>query len=64
MTKTIKISDENYQWLLMKSTELQHKLGTKMSFDDALDELRKEKNFQIVNYHGLKPVASLVSSRS
>lgn len=52
MTKTIKISDENYHWLLTKSTELQRKRSAKISFDDTLNELRKEKNMEILKLAG------------
>lgn len=40
-SKTIKISDENYRWLLHVVSELQKRKGKLVSFDEALDNLKK-----------------------
>ncbi len=41
--KTIKISEENYRWLLNVAAEVQKNSGARASFDKAIDEL-KTKN--------------------
>ena len=41
--KTIKISEVNYKLLLAIAAELQKERGKKISFDDALDDMIKEK---------------------
>jgi len=41
--KTIKISEANYRLLLAIAAELQKERGKKISFDDALDDMIKEK---------------------
>lgn len=43
-TKTIKISKENYHWLLEISSELQKKNKRLVSFDETLTELKERKN--------------------
>jgi len=44
VSKTIKISEENYKQLLAVATALQHQYGRKVSFDEALhDKLNKNK---------------------
>ena len=39
-SKTIKVNEENYKWLLRKAADLQKKSGRPVSFDDALNEIR------------------------
>ncbi len=41
--KTIKISEENYRWLLNVAAELQKQQGRIITFDNALNELRRRK---------------------
>ena len=41
--KTIKISEVNYRLLLAIAAELQKEKGKKISFDDALDDMMREK---------------------
>ena len=41
--RTIKISEENYKWLLRVASDLQKKKGEKISFDDTLKELKNKK---------------------
>ena len=38
--KTIKISEENYKWLLNLASEIQKKKSRLISFDEALKSLR------------------------
>jgi hypothetical protein len=38
--RTIKISEENYKWLLNIAADLQKKRGEPTSFDDALTEIK------------------------
>ena len=40
-SKAIKIKEENYKWLLEISSNIQKKEGRPISFDDALNEIRK-----------------------
>ncbi len=42
-TKTIKISEENYSWLVQLSGELQREFGEHISIDRALKTLHKGK---------------------
>ena len=42
-SKTIKISKENYLWLLKLAAEIQKKSEKLVSFDSALSNLRDEK---------------------
>ena len=42
-SKTIKISEENYRWLLQIAAELQKRREQIVTFDIALSELRGEK---------------------
>jgi len=42
-SKTIKISEENYKWLLQIAAELQKRREQIVTFDIALSELRGEK---------------------
>ena len=53
-TRTIKISDNNYKWLLKISSDLQKKKEKKISFDDALKELAANdgKKNSIMNFAG------------
>jgi len=39
--KVIKISEDNYGWLLKIASDLQKKLGRPVSFDEALTEIKK-----------------------
>jgi len=43
ISKTIKISEENYKRLLAIATALQHQYGRKVSFDEALHDKLHEK---------------------
>jgi len=42
-SKTIKISEENYRWLLHIAAELQKKRGKVITFDETLDELKEKR---------------------
>ena len=42
-SKTIKISEENYKWLLREAAELQKKRGQIITFDIALSEQKAKK---------------------
>ena len=42
-SKTIKISEENYRWLLELTALLERKRGRRVSFDESLNELKKNK---------------------
>jgi len=42
-SKTIKISEENYKWLLRIATEVQKRKESIATFDDALIELKQKK---------------------
>ena len=42
-SKTIKISEENYRWLLHVAADLQKSKGKIVSFDEALNELKGNK---------------------
>lgn len=39
-SKVIKISEENYKWLLKIASDMQKKLGKPASFDDAITEIK------------------------
>ena len=54
VSKTIKISEENYKMLLKIMAIIQHKNGHRASFDDAIDNLaeRKEKKRKLSNLAG------------
>ena len=41
--KTIKISEERYKWLLSLMAELQKERGKKISFDDALNDIIRDR---------------------
>jgi len=41
-SKAIKISEENYKWLLKIASDIQKKLGRLVSFDEALTEIKKK----------------------
>ncbi len=43
MVKTIKISDENYQWLMKLAGKLQHERATLVSLDGALSFMHKSR---------------------
>jgi len=43
VSKTIKISEKNYLWLLNLASELQRKRKRLVSFDEALEELKEGK---------------------
>ncbi|MBS3077594.1 hypothetical protein J4233_04960 [Candidatus Pacearchaeota archaeon] len=40
-SKTIKISEENYRWLLGIAADMQKKQGKVVSFDETLEEFKK-----------------------
>lgn len=42
-SKTIKISKENYLWLLKLAGDLQKEEGRIISFDDAINKLKSKK---------------------
>lgn len=42
-SKTIKISEENYRWLLEIAAEMQKEYGKPISFDDTLDNIKNKK---------------------
>jgi hypothetical protein len=42
--KTIKISKENYIWLLKLASDMQKKYGKPATFDSAINSLKKCKN--------------------
>jgi predicted CopG family antitoxin len=42
-SRTIKISEETYRWLLDIATDLQKQRGTRVSFDEALGEIKEKK---------------------
>ena len=41
-SKTIKIKEDNYKWLLKIAADIQKKVGRPVSFDEALTEIKKE----------------------
>lgn len=41
-SKPIKISEENYKWLLKIASNIQKKLGKPASFNEALDEIKNK----------------------
>lgn len=41
-TKTIKISEENYEWLIRYSGDLQKEVGKPISVDKAFSAIRKD----------------------
>ncbi len=43
-SKPIKISEENYKWLLKIASDIQKKLGRPVSFDEALTEIKNKVN--------------------
>jgi len=43
MTKAIKISEENYEWLHKLAGSLQAEKGLRVSIDDAITNLKKGK---------------------
>ncbi len=43
VSKTIKVSEENYLWLLRLASELQKRREKPISFDDTLQTLREGK---------------------
>lgn len=42
-SKTIKIKEKNYKWLLKIAADIQKKVGRPVSFDEALTEIKKRK---------------------
>ena len=42
-SKTIKISEENYRWLLKLASDAQKELGRPVSFEETLNNLRDKK---------------------
>ncbi len=51
-SKTIKISEENYRWLLGLASELQKERGKLVSFDEAIEELKEDKKGDIMELAG------------
>ncbi len=45
MTKTIKISEENYLWLLGIASQLQKKLNYSITLNDTLNEIKKKSSY-------------------
>ena len=41
-SKTIKVKENNYLWLLKIASDIQKKLGRPVSFDEALTEIKKK----------------------
>jgi len=52
MAKAIKISDDNYIWLLKLAAELQKERGRVVSFDETLVEIRKGKKMKLTRLAG------------
>jgi len=48
-SKAVKISEENYKWLLKIASDIQKKLGRRISFDEALTEIKNKINKKRVN---------------
>ena len=63
MYKTIKISEEKYRWLLNIMAELQKERGKRISFDDALDNVIKEKNERKTDIMELAGAWSYISNK-
>jgi predicted CopG family antitoxin len=52
-SKTIKVSEENYEWLIGLAAQLQEKRKKRVTFDDALNELQgKKKKEDIMDFAG------------
>jgi predicted CopG family antitoxin len=54
--KTIKISEENYRWLLKIASDLQKEHGKVVTFDSAINSLKKgniKKNKNIMDFAGI-----------
>lgn len=41
-SKTIKVKEKNYLWLLKIASDIQKKAGRPVSFDEALTEIKKK----------------------
>lgn len=41
-SKTIKIKEENYRWLLKIASDIQKELGRPVSFDEALSSIKNK----------------------
>lgn len=52
MAKAIKISDENYLWLLKLAAELQKERGRVVSFDETLGEVRNRRKMKLAKLAG------------
>ena len=52
--KTIKISKENYLWLLRLAAEIQKRSDKRISFNKVIEHLRNKKHFERIK--GLKLV--------
>ena len=48
-SKTIKIKEENYRWLLKIASDIQKKMGKPVSFDEALTEIKNKKDTKKIN---------------
>ncbi len=51
-SRTIKVSEENYKWLLGLAADLQKKREEKVSFDDTLGDLKDKKKGDILELAG------------
>ena len=52
VSKTIKISEENYKWLLHVAAELQKTRGKIVSLDEALENFKENKKRDIMDLAG------------
>ncbi|GAI97093.1 unnamed protein product [marine sediment metagenome] len=48
-SKTIKVKEKNYLWLLKIASDIQKKVGRPVSFDEALTEIKKNNLKKRVN---------------
>ncbi len=46
--RTIKISEENYRWLLGIAAELQKKKEVRVSFDNAIDSFKEKERINVL----------------
>jgi len=52
-SKTIKISEENYRWLLGIAADMQKKQGKVVSFDETLEEFKKNpRSSNSISFNG------------
>ena len=50
--KVVKISEDNYKWLLRESAQLQSQYGSKTSINDALNAIRSKKHASLLSLAG------------